>query len=76
MTNTNLLKSKMVAVGDDNYVQCLADLLHISRTTASKKLYGEKDFTQSEITILTVKYRLSAEDIKNIFVGAEEIESG
>ena len=75
MTNTNLLKSKMAAFGDTNFVKCLAELLDISRTTASKKLNGEKDFTSSEITILTFKYGLSSDDIKNIFVGAEGIES-
>lgn len=67
MTNTNILKSKMVMKGDENYIQCLADFLDISRTTASKKLNGEKDFNQSEITKLAFKYELSACDIKEIF---------
>lgn len=72
MTNTNLLKSKMAAVGDTNFVTALAELLDVSRTTASKKLRGEKDFSTSEITALTYRYNLSGDDIKNIFVGAEE----
>lgn len=69
MTNTKLLKSKMVAHGDEAYVQCLADLLSISRTTASGKLGGTIPFTQPEIVLVSKKYDLSAEDIKDIFVG-------
>ena len=72
MTNVNLLKSKMAALGDTEFVSALSDLLNISRTTASKKLSGEKAFTQSEIILITQKYGLSAEDIKNIFVDGVE----
>ncbi|MGN1399382.1 MAG: hypothetical protein ACI4WG_05245 [Erysipelotrichaceae bacterium] len=72
MTNTNLLKSKMAAVGDVDFVKCLAEVLDVSRTTASKKLAGENDFTSSEITTLTFKYELSSDDIRNIFIGAEK----
>lgn len=71
MTDVNLLKSKMALFGDTNFVGCLAEILHISRTTASKKLNGNLSFTQPEITILTKKYGLSGDEIKNIFVGAE-----
>lgn len=72
MTDTNLLKSKMAAVGDTDFVKCLAELLNLSRTTASKKLKGDKDFTQKEITILTIKYGLSDSDLRQIFVGVEQ----
>ena len=72
MTNINLLKSKMVACGDTDCVSKLATLLNVSRTTASKKLNGEKPFTQPEITAITKKYGLSAEDIKEIFVDGVE----
>lgn len=71
MTNTNLLKSKMAQFGDTNFVKSLANILDISRTTASKKLNGQADFSSSEILILAKRYNLSADDIKNIFVGAE-----
>lgn len=71
MTDTNLLKSKMAAVGDTDFVKCLAELLDVSRTTASKKLNGEKPFDQREIALIAYEYGLSADDIKNIFVGAE-----
>ena len=67
MTNVNLLKSKMVAAGDTDYINKLATLLDVSRTTASKKLNGEKSFTQQEIAVIAAKYNLSAEDIKEIF---------
>lgn len=72
MANMNLLKSKMTLLGDINYVQCVADLFDISRTTASKKLNGLSPFTDKEITILTKKYGLSGEDIKEIFVDGVE----
>lgn len=71
MTNTNLLKSKMIAAGDENFVDVLASLLKISRTTASKKLNGQIDFDQTDIAIITDKYNLTAEDIKQIFIGAD-----
>lgn len=71
MANMNLLKSKMALLGDTNYVQCIADLLDISRTTASKKLKGLSPFTDTEMTILTKKYGLSGEELKEIFVGAD-----
>jgi hypothetical protein len=71
MANMNLLKSKMTLFGDMNFVQCLADLLNISRSTASKKLNGLSPFTDVEITVLTKRYGLSGEDIKEIFVGAD-----
>lgn len=71
MTDTNLLKSKMVVVGHGNFVQCLADLLGCSRTTASKKLNGEQPFSQPEIALIAKRYHLTANDIKDIFVGDE-----
>lgn len=71
MTNTNLLKSKMAAFGDDNFVTRLADLLQISRQCASDKLNSKSNFTQSEIILITKKYGLTGEEIKNIFVGVD-----
>lgn len=71
VTNTNLLKSKMLIVGDEDFIKALSSTLNISRTTASKKLNGKATFDQSEIATLAKKYMLSAEDIKEIFVGAE-----
>ena len=71
MANMNLLKSKMTLLGDTNFVGCIADVLNISRSTASKKLNGLSPFTDTEITLLTKKYGLSGEDLKEIFVGAD-----
>lgn len=70
MTNTNLLKSKMIAYGDENFVQCLSDVLECSRTTASGKLSGKIEFSQGDIEKLTERYDFTGDDIKNIFVGA------
>lgn len=69
MPNINLLKSKMILAGDESFIQCIANLLGISRTTASKKVNGEVPFTDIEIAAITKKYNLSAEDIKSIFIG-------
>lgn len=71
MTNVNALKSKMALFGDTDFVKCLAALLHVSRTTASKKLNDELAFSQSDIIVITKKYGLSGDEIKEIFVGAE-----
>lgn len=71
MTNSNLLKSKMIAAGDENFVQVIADLLVCSRTTASRKLNGELQFTQGEIAIIADRYNLTADEIKQIFIGAD-----
>lgn len=71
MTNTNLLKSKMAAYGDTDFVKCLAEILSMSRTTASKKLNGEKPFDQREIATLVHKYDISDSEMRQIFVGAE-----
>ena len=70
MTNTNLLKSKMILYGDENFVQALSELLGCSRTTASKKINGEIPFSQPEIAILAKRYNLSGDDIKEIFIGS------
>lgn len=71
-TNVNLLKAKMVMLGDTDCVNKLATLLNVSRTTASKKLNGDTSFTQPEIALITMKYGLSAEEIKEIFVDGVE----
>lgn len=72
MTDTNLLKARMVANGDEHFTNVLSDVLHISRTTASRKLNGLLDFTQSEINELKNRYDLSADDIDTIFCKRSE----
>lgn len=59
----------MILYGDEDFVSVIAKLLSITRQTASAKLSGESDFTQTEIKLISNHYHLSAEDIKNIFVG-------
>ena len=63
MTNTKFLKKKMVESGIDDFVKGLSDILNISRSTASRKLNGKTDFTQSELSILAERLNISAEEI-------------
>lgn len=66
--NSNVLKSKMVLKGVENYVQAIADLLGISRTTASKKISGEASFSDAEMKLIKAEYDLSSEDVVKIFL--------
>lgn len=66
--NANLLKSKMVLKGVENYVQAISDLLGISRTTASKKLSGETSFTDNEMKLIKATYELSSEELVQVFL--------
>lgn len=59
----------MILYGDEEFINDISKLLEISRQTASAKLNGASDFTQSEIRQISQHYHLSADDIKNIFVG-------
>lgn len=72
LTNINLLKSKMAALGYSNFTLDLMKLLDISWTSASQKINGKSEFKQSEIAILTLKLGLSGEEVKEIF--ASEVE--
>lgn len=71
-----LLKSKMVLCGDEDFVSAISKLLEISRQTASSKLHGKTEFTQTEIATISRHYGLMAEDIKNIFVGEYDESKG
>ena len=59
----------MAALGYTNFTSDLMKLLKISWTSASQKINNRSPFTQKEIAILTMKLGLTAEDIKEIFVG-------
>ena len=74
MTNTKLLKVKMVLYGDDDFVKTLATLLEVTRQTASDKLNGRSKFDQSEIATLTKHYSLTADEIKEIFIDGDDNE--
>lgn len=70
--DAKLLKSKMVLYGDEDFVSAISKLLKISRQTASSKLRGKTKFTQTEIATISRHYSLTAEDVKNIFVGEND----
>lgn len=70
--NVKLLKSKMVLFGDDSFCEMLAKILNITRQTASAKLNGKSDFSQTEIAIISKHYCLSDEEIRKIFFEGED----
>ena len=63
-----VLKKKMIDFGRDDFTNYLAELLYITPAAASNKLNGKSKFDQEEITILTMRLGLSAEEIKQIFI--------
>lgn len=67
--NVRLLKSKMTLHGEENFPSDLAKLLSVSRQTASAKLNGHSEFTQSEIAKIVSHYNLTDAEIKEIFCG-------
>lgn len=73
--DVKLLKSKMVMFGDEDFIKAIANLLEISRQTASAKLNGSSEFSQTEIALISKHYHLSADDIQKIFVGDESERS-
>lgn len=72
MTNVNLLKSKMAAVGYTDFTGDLMNMLALSWTSASQRLNNKAEFKQSEICILTTKLGLTGQDIKEIFASESE----
>lgn len=74
--NVKLLKMKMVEAGDEDFSKSLASILDVTRQTASAKLNGESELTQSEIARISNHYHFSDEEIRKIFVeGDSSIES-
>lgn len=65
-TNTKLLKSKMVLNGDT--VSSLAESLGVNRQNMSIKLNGKRDFKQTEIAKIAKRYRLTYQELKEIFL--------
>lgn len=72
MTNVNLLKSKMAAIGYTDFTSDLMKILSLSWTAASQRLNNKAEFKQSEICILTTKLGLSGKEIKEIFASESE----
>jgi cell division ATPase FtsA len=71
MTNTNLLKSKMIAAGDERYTDKIAEILNVSKPTANNKLNDKIPFAQNEIIELALYYKMDSNDIVNIFLDDE-----
>ena len=49
----------------------LAELLGITYQSVSIKVNGKKDFTQSEIYTIIVMYKLTADEVMDIFFSTE-----
>lgn len=60
----NLIKHKMLDMKRDDFITFLTEILNCSRQTASNKLNGITDFTESEIAILSDKLNFSADELK------------
>lgn len=65
MVNSKKLKSKMVLFGDNN--GSLAKFLGITRQSIGKKISGEQDFWQIEIKKISLRYKLTPNEISEIF---------
>lgn len=61
----------MVLYGDEDFVKAIANLLEVSRQTAGAKLNGEREFTQTEIAVISKHYCLNDEEIRKIFIEGE-----
>ena len=62
----SMFRSKMNLYGD-NTLDSLADYLGIARQTLSRKLNGEADFTQTEMSMIKIRYNLTDEEFTQIF---------
>ena len=69
--NAPILKSKMVLYGDEDFIKTIAQLLNVTRQTASAKLNGESEWTQTEIAIVSKHYGLTDEEVRMIFLEGE-----
>ena len=66
MTDKKEFRAEMVRFGDRQ--EDLAAALGMSTVTLSAKINGERDFTQGEITLIAMRYSLTAEAIMRIFL--------
>lgn len=64
-TNTKLLKYKMMLHNDT--ITTLANYLGLNRVNVSAKINGKREFKQSEIARIVVKYKLTYDEIMEIF---------
>ena len=54
----------MLDMNRDDFIGFLSEILCCSRQTASNKMNGITDFTESEIAILSEKLNFSADELK------------
>ena len=62
----SMFRSKMNLYGD-NTLDSLANYLGLARQTLSRKLNGEADFTQTEMSMIKLRYKLTDEEFAQIF---------
>ena len=63
--NKTALRIKMIENGDTGIT--LSKALGISETTLSAKINGKAEFTRSEIVKIKIRYKLTPEEVDNIF---------
>lgn len=61
----NTLRSKIVLFGETQ--KELSEAMKMHPTTFSRKLEGEGTFTQSEIRFIVKRYKLTGDEVINIF---------
>ena len=64
-TNTKLLKCKMILNNDTTVT--LASYLGLNRVNVSAKINGKREFKQSEIAKIISKYKLTYDEMNEIF---------
>lgn len=64
--NVNLLRSKMALMGDFDWTP-LMELLDLSRPAIMARVNEETDWKLPEIRKIVRKYRLSEQDVSDIF---------
>lgn len=62
----------MILTGDENFVSCLANLLHITRQTAAAKLNNDSKFTSDEIATISKHYNFTDKELKLFIEGENE----
>lgn len=55
----------MLDLNREDFVTYLSELLGCSRQTASNKMGGKTEFTEEELSILTIKLGFTADELKN-----------
>ena len=67
--DSNALKAQMALTGINSIE--LAQLLEIDKTTFYRKLNGQSEFTQGELSKMVQIFKLDAQQIQDIFFAKE-----